>query len=85
MAGLDSQRAPIRYSDTIFGGLGGQGVTKRVNRVQPGTPVTFVAFSLFPLHTASVFPMTLVGAPIVFNCGGAMYIDATACLHKIGK
>ena len=64
VTGLDGQRAPIRYSDTIFGGLGGQGVTKRVNRVQLGTPVTFGAFSLFPLYTASVFPMTLVGAPM---------------------
>ena len=38
-----------------------------------------VAKTLFSLYTV-VFPMTLVVAPMLFNCGGAMYnSDAAVC------
>ena len=78
---LDSERVPM----SIFGGA--RRVRSSAKRGKPSTRnpgdgetnTRLVAKTLFSLYTV-VFPMTLVVAPMLFNCGGAMHnSDAAVC------
>ena len=91
MGELDDRGAPEldseRVRDSVFGRARRLRSLPSALIHQPGTRVAsktnawIGAFPLFPLYTA-VFPMTLVGAPMLFNCGAAMHNSDAACLHK---